>query len=102
MNAYEEPTRIHVLEDDWKHVKLSAVLSDGHTAQTLGGDLIARLVAEPLKLPLEGPDGPISRRAVWIRLPRAARAAVDQVRKAQPDASWSRLLHAAVLKDKGE
>lgn len=102
MNTYEEPTRIRVLEEDWIHVKLRSVLNYGESAQMLGGDMIASLVAGPLEQPLTIPDGPLKHRAVWICLPREARAAVDKVRKANPDASWSRLLHAAVLKDKQE
>lgn len=100
MNAYEESTRIQIFEDDWEYVKIASAISRGTPAQNMGGDLIAALVAEPLEQPLPNPSGPVERRAVWIRLPVAAREAVDEIRKEDPNAAWCRLLHAAVLKDK--
>ena len=99
MTAYEEPTRVQIYEEDWEHVKIASALSRGTPAQNMGGDMIAALVAEPLEQPLTNPTGPVKRRAVWIRLPVAAREAVDKIREEDPDATWSRLLHAAVLKD---
>jgi len=100
LTAYEEPIRIQIHEDDWEHVKIASVLSRGTTAQKLGGDLIAALVAEPIEQPLTNPSGPAKRRAVWIRLPVDARETVDRIRRQDPSATWSRSMHSAVLKDK--
>lgn len=100
MTAYEDPIRIQILEDDWEHVKIASATSRGTSAQKLGGNMIAALVAEPLTQPLTNPSGPVKRRAVWIRLPVSSREAVDKIRKQDANATWSRLLHAAVLKDK--
>lgn len=100
MNVYEEPTRIQIYDDDWEHVKIASAVSRGTPAQKMAGDMIAALVTEPLGQPLANASGPAKRRAVWIRLPVAAREVVDEIRRKDPNATWSRLLHAAVLKDK--